>query len=64
MPATCLATAEAIRIREPDRFAGSTLTAPWGVQLSGSFNKKRGAGGLRRGRTGVSRRFWATASQW
>ncbi len=39
-PATCLATAEAIRIREPDRFAGSTLTAPWGVQLSGSFNKK------------------------
>ncbi len=39
-PATCLATAEAIRIREPDQFAGSTLTAPWGVQLSGSFNKR------------------------
>ena len=39
-PATCLATAEAIRIREADHFAGSTLTAPWGVQLSGSFNKR------------------------
>ncbi|WP_298424602.1 lytic transglycosylase domain-containing protein [Rhodoblastus sp.] len=39
-PATCLATAEAIRIREPEQFAGSTLTAPWGVQLSGSFNKR------------------------
>jgi hypothetical protein len=39
-PATCLATAEAINAREPERFAGSTLTAPWGVQLSGSFNKR------------------------
>jgi len=38
-PATCLATAELIRIREPLQFAGSTLTAPWGVQLAGSFNK-------------------------
>lgn len=39
-PATCLATAEAINAREPEQFAGSTLTAPWGVQLSGSFNKR------------------------
>jgi hypothetical protein len=39
-PATCLATAAAIRLREPESFAGSTLTAPWGVQLSGSFNKR------------------------
>ncbi|HUO53307.1 MAG TPA: lytic transglycosylase domain-containing protein [Rhodoblastus sp.] len=39
-PATCLATAESIRIREPQHFAGSTLTAPWGVQLAGSFNKR------------------------
>ncbi|MCI4679342.1 lytic transglycosylase domain-containing protein [Rhodoblastus acidophilus] len=39
-PATCLATAELIRIQEPQQFAGSTLTAPWGVQLSGSFNKR------------------------
>ena len=27
-------------MHEPLRFAGSTLTAPWGVQLSGSFNKR------------------------
>jgi len=39
-PATCLATAEAIKLREPEHFAGSTLTAPWGVQLAGSFNKR------------------------
>ncbi|MDI9848637.1 transglycosylase SLT domain-containing protein [Rhodoblastus sp. 17X3] len=39
-PATCAATAEAINAREPQRFAGSTLTAPWGVQLAGSFNKR------------------------
>jgi len=39
-PATCQATAEAINAHEPLRFAGSTLTAPWGVQLSGSFNKR------------------------
>jgi hypothetical protein len=38
-PETCIATAVAIRAHEPERFAGSTLTAPWGVQLSGSFNK-------------------------
>lgn len=39
-PQTCLATAEAIKLREPLQFAGSTLTAPWGVQLAGSFNKR------------------------
>jgi soluble lytic murein transglycosylase-like protein len=39
-PATCAATAEAINAREPQQFAGSTLTAPWGVQLAGSFNKR------------------------
>ena len=54
-PATCLATAEEIRIREPDRFAGSTLTAPWGVQLSGSFNKRAALAAYARAR----RRFAA-----
>ncbi len=54
-PATCLATAEAIRIREADHFAGSTLTAPWGVQLSGSFNKRAALAAYAR----VQRRFAA-----
>ncbi|MGO8739018.1 lytic transglycosylase domain-containing protein [Rhodoblastus sp.] len=54
-PATCLATAEEIRIHEPERFAGSTLTAPWGVQLSGSFNKRAALAAYARAR----RRFAA-----
>ncbi len=37
---TCLQTAEAIALQEPRRFAGSTLTAPWGVQIAGSFNRR------------------------
>ncbi len=37
--ATCLQLAALIRKGEPTRFAGSVLTAPWGVQLSGSFSK-------------------------
>jgi hypothetical protein len=35
----CLQTAALIKAREPLQFAGSTLTAPWGVQIAGSFNK-------------------------
>jgi hypothetical protein len=35
----CLETAIYIAAHEPRRFVGSTLTAPWGVQLSGAFNK-------------------------
>jgi hypothetical protein len=35
----CLKTAALIAAHEPRQFAGSTLTAPWGVQLSGSFRK-------------------------
>ena len=35
----CLQTAALIHAHEPRLFAGSTLTAPWGVQISGSFNK-------------------------
>ncbi len=38
--ATCLRTAAYISVHEPRRFAGSTLTAPWGVQLAGSFHKR------------------------
>ena len=37
--ANCLVTAERIARNEPRQFAGSTLTAPWGVQLAGAFNK-------------------------
>jgi hypothetical protein len=37
----CLETAALIARSEPLQFAGSTLTAPWGVQISGAF--KRGA---------------------
>jgi hypothetical protein len=36
---SCLELAASIRKGEPTRFAGSVLTAPWGVQLSGSFSK-------------------------
>jgi hypothetical protein len=36
---TCLQTAANIAVHEPKRFAGSTLTAPWGVQLAGAFKK-------------------------
>jgi Transglycosylase SLT domain/SPOR domain len=36
---SCLQLAASIRRAEPNRFAGSALTAPWGVQLSGSFSK-------------------------
>jgi hypothetical protein len=35
----CMKTAALISAREPRQFAGSTLTAPWGVQIAGSFNK-------------------------
>ena len=35
----CMQTAALIHAREPRQFAGSTLTAPWGVQIAGSFNK-------------------------
>ena len=37
---TCLEVAALIRKAEPHRFAGSALTAPWGVQLAGSFSKQ------------------------
>jgi len=36
----CLQLAARIRRNEATRFAGSALTAPWGVQLSGSFSKQ------------------------
>ena len=36
---TCLQTAANIGAHEPRRFAGSTLTAPWGVQIAGAFKK-------------------------
>lgn len=35
----CLETATLIARNEPRQFAGSTLTAPWGVQISGAFNR-------------------------
>ena len=35
----CLETAALIARNEPRQFAGSTLTAPWGVQISGAFNR-------------------------
>jgi hypothetical protein len=35
----CHETWVAIAKREPLEFAGSTLTAPWGVQIAGSFRK-------------------------
>jgi hypothetical protein len=38
--ASCLEVAALIRKSEPHRFAGSMLTAPWGVQLAGSFSKR------------------------
>jgi hypothetical protein len=37
--ANCMETATLIAKHEPRQFAGSTLTAPWGVQLAGAFNK-------------------------
>ncbi|WP_294537093.1 lytic transglycosylase domain-containing protein [uncultured Rhodoblastus sp.] len=37
--ANCLETAARIAKHEPLQFAGSTLTAPWGVQLAGAFRK-------------------------
>jgi hypothetical protein len=37
--ATCLQTAALIGANEPRSFAGSTLTAPWGVQIAGAFNR-------------------------
>jgi hypothetical protein len=37
--ANCLETAARIAKREPLQFAGSTLTAPWGVQMAGAFRK-------------------------
>ncbi len=37
---SCLQTAAYIAAHQPHLFAGSTLTAPWGVQISGSFNKR------------------------
>jgi hypothetical protein len=37
--ANCLVTAALIAKHEPLQFAGSNLTAPWGVQLAGAFNK-------------------------
>ncbi len=37
---TCLQLAALIRRSEPNRYAGSVLTAPWGVQLVGSFSKQ------------------------
>lgn len=49
-PKTCLETAQKIYLREPQNFAGSTLTAPWGVQLAGSFNKAAALAGFARAR--------------
>ncbi len=37
--ANCMETAALIAKHEPLEFAGSTLTAPWGVQLAGAFRK-------------------------
>ncbi len=48
--ATCLQTAAYISAHEPRRFAGSTLTAPWGVQLAGSFHKGAALGAYGRAR--------------
>ncbi len=36
----CHQSAALMRRDEPRLFAGSTLTAPWGVQIAGSFNKR------------------------
>lgn len=53
-PKTCLETAQKIFVREPQNFAGSTLTAPWGVQLAGSFNKAAALAGFARARAKFS----------
>ena len=37
---TCLEVAERIARDEPGPFARSALTAPWGVQIAGSFNRR------------------------
>jgi hypothetical protein len=37
--ASCLQMTADVRRREPDRYAGSPIVAPWGVQIAGSFSK-------------------------
>ena len=62
-PPTCQATAEAINAHEPEQFAGSTLTRRGASSFPArSTSARRWRPGS--GRTGVSRRFWATASRW
>jgi hypothetical protein len=46
----CLETAALIAKHEPLQFAGSTLTAPWGVQLAGAFHKGAALGAYGRAR--------------
>ena len=36
---SCLETAARISVEDPRQFAGSALTAPWGVQLAGAFKR-------------------------
>lgn len=51
---SCLQTAAIIRRVEPDRYAGSALTAPWGVQLAGSFSKAAALTAYMRARSSYS----------
>jgi hypothetical protein len=51
-----LQLAALIRKAEPDHFAGSVLTAPWGVQLAGSFSKPAALAAYERA-SGHFRRF-------
>jgi hypothetical protein len=51
---TCLQVIAAIRRNEPGDFAGSTLLAPWGVQLAGSFSKDAALATYARARSSYS----------
>ncbi len=50
----CLQLAARIRSSEAVRFAGSALTAPWGVQLSGSFSKQAALSAYARARKSLA----------
>jgi hypothetical protein len=51
---TCLQTTAAIRRSEPRFVAASTLLAPWGVQLAGSFSKAAALAAYTRARSSYS----------
>jgi hypothetical protein len=53
-PSTCLQVIAAIRSNEPSDFASSTLSAPWGVQLAGSFSKDAALAAYARARSTYS----------